>query len=71
MKRHQEAKIKIDLSLRREVFFVVLGAILGAILMVDPLMIFESCILFLWIRQLIYADQVKLEKYYPVDDLGY
>ena len=29
-------KLKIDFSLRREVFFVVLGALLGAIMMMLP-----------------------------------
>lgn len=42
MNRHQEAKIRVDFSLRREVLFVVLGAVVGAILMVIPRMIFEA-----------------------------
>ena len=33
-------KLKIDFSLRREVFFVVLGALLGAIMMMLPGMIY-------------------------------
>ena len=34
-------KIRIDFSLRREVFFVVIGAIIGAITMVVPKTFFE------------------------------
>jgi NADH dehydrogenase len=42
MKRHQEEKIRVDFSLRREVLFVVVGAVVGAIFMVFPRMIFEA-----------------------------
>src|SRR5437867_336437 len=42
MKEHQEAKIRVDFSLRREVLFVVIGAVVGAIFMVVPRMIFEA-----------------------------
>jgi hypothetical protein len=42
MKRHQEEKIRVDFSLRREVLFVVIGAVVGAIFMVVPRMVFEA-----------------------------
>lgn len=42
MSRHQEEKIRVDFSLRREVFFVILGAVVGAIFMIIPRMIFEA-----------------------------
>jgi NADH:ubiquinone reductase (H+-translocating) len=42
MKRHHEEKIRVDFSLRREVLFVVVGAVVGAIFMVFPRMIFEA-----------------------------
>ena len=35
-------KLKIDFSLRREVFFVVLGALLGAIMMMLPGILYRS-----------------------------
>ena len=34
-------KVKIDFSLKREVFFVVVGAIIGAIIFVIPKTIFD------------------------------
>lgn len=34
--------IRIDFSLRREVFFVVIGAVVGAISMIVPRVIFEA-----------------------------
>jgi NADH dehydrogenase len=37
MKRNSQAIFRVDFSLRREVFFVVIGAILGAITMVVPI----------------------------------
>ncbi|MGB7953202.1 MAG: hypothetical protein WCF23_04415, partial [Candidatus Nitrosopolaris sp.] len=37
MTRNTEAMFRIDFSLKREVFFVVLGAIIGAITMVVPI----------------------------------
>lgn len=40
MKGHNH--IRIDFSLKREVFFVVIGAVMGAICMVIPRMIFEA-----------------------------
>jgi NADH dehydrogenase len=42
MKRYHEEKIRVDFSLRREVLFVVVGAVVGAIFMVFPRMIFEA-----------------------------
>ena len=33
--------IRVDFSLRREVFFVVVGAIVGALIMIIPKTIFE------------------------------
>jgi NADH:quinone reductase (non-electrogenic) len=39
MKRNSQAIFRVDFSLRREVFFVVIGAILGAITMVVPITI--------------------------------
>ena len=42
MKKYQVERIRVDFSLRREVFFVVIGAIAGAILMVFPRMAFEA-----------------------------
>lgn len=41
MKNHNNNKIKIDFSLKREIFFVVIGAIIGAIVFVIPKTIFE------------------------------
>src|SRR5712692_10433769 len=37
MTRNTEAIFRIDFSLRREVFFVVIGAVLGAVTMVVPI----------------------------------
>src|SRR5438445_334391 len=37
MTRNTQAIFRIDFSLRREIFFVVIGAILGAITMVVPI----------------------------------
>ena len=42
MKEVKVKDIRIDFSLRREVFFVVIGAAVGAISMVVPRMIFEA-----------------------------
>jgi|SRR6476660_10174109 len=39
--RQEQQKIRIDFSFRREVFFVVIGAIIGAIAFVIPETIFE------------------------------
>ncbi|MGI9009836.1 MAG: NAD(P)/FAD-dependent oxidoreductase [Nitrososphaeraceae archaeon] len=41
MKNYNNNKIKIDFSLKREIFFVVVGAIIGAIVFVIPKTIFE------------------------------
>ena len=41
MKDYNNNKIKIDFSLKREIFFVVVGAIIGAIVFVIPKTIFE------------------------------
>ena len=43
MKNHDN-KIKIDFSLKREIFFVVIGAIIGAIVFVIPKTIYEMVI---------------------------
>jgi len=37
MTRNTQAKFRIDFSLRREIFFVVIGAVLGAVTMVVPI----------------------------------
>ncbi|HXV88852.1 MAG TPA: NAD(P)/FAD-dependent oxidoreductase [Nitrososphaeraceae archaeon] len=42
MKKYHEGKIRVDFSLRREVLFVVIGAVVGAVLMVFPRMVFEA-----------------------------
>jgi hypothetical protein len=42
MKVHDEVRVRVDFSLRREVLFVVIGAGVGAIFMVVPRMIFEA-----------------------------
>ncbi len=42
MKQVKVKDIKVDFSLRREVFFVVIGAVVGAISMVFPRMIIEA-----------------------------
>jgi NADH dehydrogenase len=42
MKEVKFKDIRVDFSLRREVFFVVIGAVVGAISMVVPRMIFEA-----------------------------
>jgi len=42
MKDVEVKDIRVDFSLRREVFFVVIGAVVGAIFMVVPRMIFEA-----------------------------
>jgi hypothetical protein len=42
MKVHDEVRVRVDFSLRREVLFVVIGAVVGAIFMVVPRMIFEA-----------------------------
>lgn len=41
MKNYDNNKIKIDFSLKREIFFVVVGAVIGAIVFVIPKTIFE------------------------------
>lgn len=43
-KKNAENKIKIDFSLKREIFFVVIGAIVGAIVFVIPKTIYEMII---------------------------
>jgi hypothetical protein len=42
MRSKDLTKVRVDFSFRREVFFVVIGSIVGAVTMIVPRMIFEA-----------------------------